>query len=414
MSVIKTNNTFPAVNHRPKPSPGSTTTITPSHDKDIYNLSLKDAEIGEYKYAGAQHPSSSMALFYDPSEKAFVLDKLEAEFRFNLRSTPVHQDASDMYPQLGSSEASKQVNGDGLFGDGSENEENADDETPDPNNPYDYRHFLNKGHHTPSPLPSHASTPIPNHTFNSSPALLPTSPHRPKPTASASRPTSRPSRPKERPPQAKPRYLSPQLPPRRHQDSSKARSKPKPKPKPKPDSKHSDSDSDSNALVIDMGDSATTSTTASKPWRSALRVLNENTNNSTGPISLRSAASSMSPSIRGGSPSSESDKDQPTKKSQQQSNKRQSRSDEEIESDANADVDEIDLNPASQVDGSAEQPRQEAATPGNGWGDEEDDELEAELALALEEDQAKSDAEAAEAASRAPSRGESSEESEEE
>lgn len=48
-------------------------------------------------------------------------------------------------------------------------------------------------------------------------------------------------------------------------------------------------DGDSDELVIDMGDAK------EKPWRSALGVLNER--GGSGPISLRSAASSMSPDV---------------------------------------------------------------------------------------------------------------------
>ena len=49
---------------------------------------------------------------------------------------------------------------------------------------------------------------------------------------------------------------------------------------------------DPDELVVDMGDEPVNA----RPWRSALKVLNDAGD---GPISLRSAASSMSPSIRG-------------------------------------------------------------------------------------------------------------------
>ena len=148
-----------------------------------------------------------------------------------------------------------------------------------------------------------------------------------------------------------------------------------------------------------MGDSAPTAN--ARPWRSALGVLNEG-GRSSGPISLRSAASSMSPSIGGGSPSEDEKGEE----------RRQQESDVDADADADDDVEEIDLRD-TMADPAPALP-EEAVTPGNGW-DDNDDELEAELALALEEDQAKSDIEeAARGRSVAVPNGESSEESEEE
>ena len=363
----KSNGTS-ADNHRPKLSSPSKTIIAPSQDNDGYDLSLKSDEKGEYKYTGYQHPSSTVALLYDPSEKAFTLEKLDAEFQFNLRSTPGQQDASRTYPQL-DGHGTGAENGHALFDRGSDDEEDREDDTPDPNNPYDYRHFLDKGHRSPSPMPSHASSPVPQNAFNSSPALKASSPQPPKAAALK----SRPSRPKQHV-NEKPRYLSPK--PRREEAGADSE------------------DSDPNGLVIDMGDSAPTTNT--RPWRSALGVLNEG-GRSHGPISLRSAASSMSPSIRGGSPSEDE--------------KEESDADADADADADDDVEEINLG-NTMADPAPAQP-EEAATPGNGWDD--NDELEAELALALEEDQAKSDIEeAARGRSAALPNGESSEESEEE
>ena len=345
-----------------------------------------------------------MALFYDPVEKSFTLDKLDAGFQFELRSTPGQVHASDIHS--GSRDGIGIGDGDqeDLFG-----RESGDDEDtfPDPNNPYDYRHYLNKGNRSPSPTPSYAASPVPQPiTFNSSPVLPAVKSSRP-PKAKPS--PSRPSRPKQRT-QEKPRYLS---------------------PKPRQEELDADNeDSDPDELVIDMGDSPPTNntTTNSRPWRSALSVLNEG-GRSSAPFSLRSAASSMSPSLRGGSPSDKDDDDEDDGKELEVA-------EDDDQSDAAAAADDDDIEEIDLGDNSAEDPVQqsappppppeEAATPGNGWDADDDDELEAELALALEEDQAKSDIEEAARATTsavnnaagfvaaANGGGESSEESEEE
>ena len=112
-----------------------------------------------------------------------------------------------------------------------------------------------------------------------------------------------------------------------------------------------------------MGDSVTNT----KPWRSVLGALNEG-GRSSGPISLRSAASSMSPSLRGDSDD-----------------------DEEEEAKSNADVEEIDLGDGHVSDESEEGVEEEEVdgdgdgdveTPGAGWEDVSG-ELEAEFEQAL-------------------------------
>lgn len=346
-----------------------------------------------------------MALFYDPTEKSFTLDKLDTGFQFELRSTPgqvyalgIHSGAID---GLGIGDGEQED----LFG----GESGGDDEdtTPDLNNPYDYRHYLNKGTRSPSPAPSHAASPVPQSiTFNSSPVLPAVKPSRP-PKAKPS--PSRPSRPKQRT-QEKPRYLS---------------------PKPRQEELDADNeDSDPDELVIDMGDSPPTNNTAtnSRPWRSALSVLNEG-GRSSAPFSLRSAASSMSPSLRGGSPSDEDEVDEDDDEKELEVAEDDDQSDAAADDDD--DIEEIDLGitnstpDPSQNAAAQPPPPEEAVTPSNGWDADDDDELEAELALALEEDQAKSDIEeaarattsvndAASLVAAANGGGESSEESEEE
>ena len=349
-------------------------------------------------YHGVQHPSSTVALFYDPTEKSFTLDKLDAEFRFTLRSTPGQKDVRDTDPEPDDGVGGNgDQEGDVLFGEDSDDE----DATPDANNPYDYRHFLNnnnnnnnnKGNRSPSPVPSYATSPIPQqHTFHSSPALPATSIR----LSQKSKPPS-PSRPPKPNPhsqkQKAPRYLSP-----------------KPHQRAVPNAASEEEDSDE--LVIDMGDSpGPPRPTTDRPWRSALGVLNEG-----GPVSLRSAASSMSPSLRGASPSEDDYEEEEEEEGESDANANAEGGVDDDDGDVDVDVEEMDLrrggdddvnetvNNAPPPAAAAEQPiveeEEQAATPeagrgddNNGWDDDDDDELEAELALALEEDQAKSDVE---------------------
>jgi len=313
--------TVRTVNHRPRLSHSSTkTTVTPSSrgPEHSYNLSLTDENNGNsYLYNGVQQPSDALALIYDSVNGSLTLDKIDSEFNFNLRSTPTNKDGASLaaqYPQLDTGlQEAEEGDEEGLF-DENGGSQDPDSEEPDPNNPYDYRHFLKSARprHSPSPEPSFHGSPMPNHNINSSPIMT-----------SATRPLQ-PPKPGRRRSHNRPRHLSPN--PREEADA---------------DNEESEAD---DVLTIDMGDSATT--TNARPWRAALGVLNEPGRGS-GPISLRSAASSMSPSLRG---------------------------DSDVEADrrSNADVEEIDLG-----DGEIDVDSQEAVgegveTPGIASEDDED------------------------------------------
>ena len=314
-------------NYRPRSLGEQSATLRPSKGggDESYSISMKGPDgNGDYKYEGIQQPSSSLALHYDPEKQAFMLERIDTEFRFNLQSTPSNKNASSLATQFPQLEIGQPLaDAEDLFGDEVE-KENPDDIPVDPSNPYDYRHFLNRGA-SPSPEPSLRSSPVPNHTFGSSPLLGSSSPLK--------RPKSR-VEPKKPPRHRSERYLSPN--PREEADAD-------------------NEDSDPNELVIDMGDSVP----KGKPWRSALGVLNEGGRNS-GPISLRSAASSMSPSVRG-------------------------ESEDEKVNENDHDIEEIDLGESHLDIVSHDSAGKEVVTNGSGWDDDDEGLLEAELEQAMEE-----------------------------
>ena len=317
------------VNHKPKLSTSSTrSSITPSsqgHGND-YNLSLTNKENGDmYLYNGAQQPSEAVALMFDPNSQSFTLDNIDTSFRFNLRSTPSNKDPASLaaqYPQLETGLPVPEDIEDDLFDEGSGNDEDLNREA-DPNNPYDYRHFLKPVHHRLSPTPE--PSPMPNHNLNSSPILTD---HRP-----------RPSKPKHRSkPPSRSRHLSPNA-------------------REEADADNEDSENDDPLEIID--DSKPTN---ERPSRRFLAGLNEGFRGGSEPRSLRSVASSMSPSVRG-----------------------DASDDENGDSKSNADVEEIDLGDGTLEFESGGAAEQEVETPGNGWDDEDEgDLLEKELEQELE------------------------------
>ncbi|KAI4253654.1 MAG: hypothetical protein L6R42_007497 [Xanthoria sp. 1 TBL-2021] len=254
-------------NYKPTLRPHQTARIRSSRrpSKSRVDLTIKNrAEDGEYKYAGAQQTSGACALVYNPSTKALGLEKLDVDFTFNLQTSPSNNDRYEVtaqYPQLDAG-VSDDESEDGTHTEAAIN--GADPTGPDMNNPYDYRHFLKR-----------------------------------RRTSSPDAPLSRPS-------------VSPAAAPRR---PSRTSTKPKPRPRPIQQSKRSappreeqkqnSDDSDDGGLTIEMGDDP-------KPRRFGNGAVVFNHDKRNGPISLRSAASSMSPaSMRhdSGNEDVESDRD---------------------------------------------------------------------------------------------------------
>ncbi|KAI9841777.1 MAG: hypothetical protein M1838_003422 [Thelocarpon superellum] len=292
-----------------------------------YHLSILDNEgtrTSHYQYEGYRatgDPSGSYVLTYDPSQRAFTLDALESDLNFNLSSAPWEKDGTKLqqqYKQLEkSAESTAETN---ISTDGGEEEaepaqptdaEEAEDierpetpeelcenepdcSNPDDENPFDFRHYL---HGNGPPL------------------------HRPESQSDASfkmTPNERDISDDPETPQARP------LP---REDLAKSRAKPKPKPKPKPkakpkskprakpkskptiaemeraerrDDSADDESSLDNDLTIEMEPVTKPKPALGGSLGAALAAA--------APRSLRSAASSLSPSSKRMT-SSESDED---------------------------------------------------------------------------------------------------------
>ncbi|KAL8747635.1 MAG: hypothetical protein Q9190_000527 [Brigantiaea leucoxantha] len=251
-----------AINYKPELLSTQRATITPAQRSSdaILDLTITDSHgQGQYRYRGTQQPSGACALIYNPATQSFLLDRIDSDFNFNLQTTPSNSRRSEVtaqYPQLDTGLSDLDSN-DGdltdLFGDDNDTQE------PDPGNPYDYRHFL-KRRRTSSPEPP------------------PTLPSR-GPTASPLTPPCRPPRansslkPKPRPSRATQHRPSPSPPPREELA----------------DADNEDSD-DGDVLTIEMGDGPSPK---ARRFGNGAVVFNHDRRN--GPISLRSAASSMSP-----------------------------------------------------------------------------------------------------------------------
>ena len=282
----------------------------PQGEDQGYNLSLTDENNGnKYLYHGGQQPSASAILIYNSASGSFALDRMDSEFRFNLRSTPTNDDAAALatqYSQLDTGLQETNVDDEDMFNEGAEGHDPTG-EPPNPNNPYDYRHFLNSSRidRSPSPAPSRLPSPMPNGNIGSSPIV----------TGASSNRQSQPPKLNRRRSHPKPRPLSPN--PRDETDA---------------DNEASEAD---DVLTIDMGESVPTQ---SRPWRAALGALNEG-GRSSGPISLRSAASSMSPSVHADS-------------------------DVEAENGSDGVIEEIDLGNGEEEAGSREADAEEVETPG--------------------------------------------------
>ena len=241
------------MNHKPKSSAAATSAIIkPAKGSGGATLTLSNAEGSDhYKYHGSQEPTTTCALIFDPRLQRFCLDKVDVDFKFNLRSTPGNRNAKSLasqYEQLSTTAQDPGSSEDDLVEEGA---------AADPDNPYDYRHFL-KRQRTSSP----EAADVPSTAFV---------------------PVRRPSRPKAKPKQRNRPQPKRDLPPAREEADA------------------DNEDSDDGDLTIEMENPI------SRPrgrFNGAFAGLSGD-----GPISLRSAASSVSPAPRAQESSSESDED---------------------------------------------------------------------------------------------------------
>lgn len=205
-----------------------------------------DRDGEDYVYTGCQKTSEALALIYSPKTNTLTLDKISTDFTFNLRSTPTNKNAKSLASQYAHLPTTGDSGAEDSPGSNSDDDENDPSTGGDVTNPYDYRHFL-KRRRTSSPEPL-ASTPI-----------IPASPPRRAPAR---------QKPKPRPHRPTPAKRAPSPPPREEADADNEAS-------------------DDGGLTIEMEPD-----TRSRRFKPAFTHDVRN-----GPISLRSAASSVSPAI---------------------------------------------------------------------------------------------------------------------
>ncbi|KAL8664357.1 MAG: hypothetical protein Q9202_003172 [Teloschistes flavicans] len=216
--------------------------------------------------------------------KTLVLDRIDADFTFNLQSTPTNSNRSavtSQYPQLDTG-LSDLESEDGQTAEAPPASTGLDNLEADANNPYDYRHFLKRRRSSsPEAPPSRPST---------SPAMAPIyRPPRPSTTKTTNKPKPRP-RPSQ--PRSTSRKIEkiPVPPSDADSDSDSSRD-------------HGNNDDDDDDLVIEMGDEPQ----KRRRFGHGAVVFNHDRRN--GPVSLRSAASSMSPASVRQDSGAESDRD---------------------------------------------------------------------------------------------------------
>ncbi|OGE53201.1 hypothetical protein PENARI_c008G01234 [Penicillium arizonense] len=200
-------------------TPQQRSTITPSQSQDLYDLSVTDKAPNAdhtlaWSYKGSEDPSSeqNLVLVFDPERKVFVLEPVSTTFNFNLRSAPgkTEKQVREQYEQL----QIKYEDEPTTSGEDRHAGDTSDDEGPaDPDNPYDWRHYLpkNRGPGNKYCLPSHNTTPEPSIASRANtpviPAAKPVAKPLPRPKAQAN--PLRQQKPAAKPPAAKPPAAKP-------------------------------------------------------------------------------------------------------------------------------------------------------------------------------------------------------------
>jgi hypothetical protein len=154
-------------NHKPQGAQGATVTskILPGIQPNASILSLKDGD-KEWKYRGQHKEDEDMYVLVlsGDGKKEAVLERLNSSDAVNLTQTPEDNDEESLarkHPHLTDDESDNED--EDIFGD----EGNAEDATPDASNPFDFRHFLKavedeakRKEATPQPTRSTMGTPM--------------------------------------------------------------------------------------------------------------------------------------------------------------------------------------------------------------------------------------------------------------
>jgi hypothetical protein len=365
---------FTSIKYNHKPRLGKKpvkATISEGNDVGLSKLSLESGE-GTFAYTGHHLQDEGSYVLVCKGEgksKEMVLERICSIHNFNLTRTPTESNAAKLasrYPPL----TAKEADAEDLFGDGDE------DMPADDSNPFDYRHFLKAEmenaeniHGSQDTARSTAGTPqIPPPKVTSTPAT--------KPAA------------KKRKPQAVPKAN-----PKRVKAGQESPPEPEPvkaKPKPNVPKLRMDRKASIRKLSIDLEDSGElileneTPINERPPKHSMALALGGQLG--TGPISLRSAASSpghvqspaqAEPEISNGVYEFELGDSSPEPE-EENNNTHHPDADADGEDD-DADVDDLELPSPAQTH------RQSIGAATAATGDDDDD-LDKQLALAMMED----------------------------
>jgi hypothetical protein len=136
-------------NHKPSQTTSDRTTTLTLTSSDRYNLTIQDQNgdaLGDvFTFTGQRTtPEKSYILFFDPTSQKATLEPLDSTYTFNI-STKNRADVSSsyakIYPRKQKTETGhSQGTTDDIFDEGSVAD--IENDEPDPNNPYDFRHFL--------------------------------------------------------------------------------------------------------------------------------------------------------------------------------------------------------------------------------------------------------------------------------
>lgn len=133
--------------------------------RGTYRLVVRDGSTDTASYEGVVDPrtadssSVALALMFDKEQNAFTLEPISSSLNFNLTSSTTKSDV-DQLPRLETTDSAKSSV--------KQNDDSDGDEDADPDNPYDYRHFLKQaqknaevGGTTPRPATPGLGSPTP-------------------------------------------------------------------------------------------------------------------------------------------------------------------------------------------------------------------------------------------------------------